>query len=274
MKRLTVSLEAPEYEALVAEAEERDVSKSTVAREVFTAWRDNGLTTSSPDVHTSSQEMHNGGEGGECAAAREALDRIDELEERVGSLEDDGDEDAPSRRPYTRRERPDSDERARRDRPRRPPDRDEDSEGSDTDGRERRSRRERPRRGERRRPDDSDEGDDRRRRRSRHDLPDDVQEAISQWDPPGSGEKAQARTAALQNVVRYLRREGSAKKSDFVSGVYRKSRTDAGYETSDGWYNALVKGVGGQTGGLAYVAEYTDSVKPPGDHTDPWRWTG
>lgn len=263
MKRLTVSLESPEYEALVEEAERRDVSKSTVAREVFTAWRDNSLTTPSPDADESSPDSHNkltapspevhNGDG--CGAARDAQERLEELEQRVTQLE----KASRLRRRHRRRD-PKSDDNDDADDTRRqwqPSTTDRDPRSESADRRDSAPRR---------RDSNSDEA------RTKRPLPEDVDEAISEWDPPGTGQKARARTTALRVIVEHLREHGSAKKSDLVTNIYDTGRHQASYGSSDGWYNALVKGVGGQTGGVAHVAEQTDRVRPPGDARGSWQW--
>ena len=78
------------------------------------------------------------------------------------------------------------------------------------------------------------------------------------------------RRDAVRAMYEYLREHGTARKSDFTGDVYPEH--PAGYDSADGWWNAL--GTGSTTadskGALADVA----GVEKPPSGRPTWTYTG
>jgi hypothetical protein len=71
-------------------------------------------------------------------------------------------------------------------------------------------------------------------------VPEDVvDQNVNALDLPGSGERLKRRRDAVRACYEFLRREGSASKSDFVADVYPEHT--AGYDSPGGWWNAVGK---------------------------------
>ncbi|WP_435157531.1 ArsR family transcriptional regulator [Haladaptatus sp. DFWS20] len=63
------------------------------------------------------------------------------------------------------------------------------------------------------------------------------QGVIEEIDLPGTGPTLESRQDALRAAYDYLIKHPSAKKSDFLQDVFPEH--PAGYETADGWWNAI-----------------------------------
>lgn len=92
------------------------------------------------------------------------------------------------------------------------------------------------------------------------------EEIIDGLDLSGSGDTLEARREAVRACCEYLRENGEATKSDFVSALYDEHR--AGYQSTGGWWNTIGKD------GLRTVAERVDHVNAPGEGEHVWFWTG
>ena len=68
-------------------------------------------------------------------------------------------------------------------------------------------------------------------------LVDDVRAAVESAELPGSGETLEARREALLAAYEYLAENPNASRSDFLDSVYPDH--PAGFETADGWWNAI-----------------------------------
>ena len=103
------------------------------------------------------------------------------------------------------------------------------------------------------------------------DASDDDQDAsaddlVSDLDLPGSGDMLERRRQAVAACIRYLQRDGSAQKSDFVDDVYPDHQ--AGYGSAGGWWNAVGKQ------GLSEVAERVDDLVAPSEGAHTWQYNG
>lgn len=85
MKRLTISLEDEQYDELVNEADRRGVSKSKVAREIFARWL--GSSQDSHNEFTSGEGVVKTGGEEPVKSGEDIVNRLDDLEARVGELE-------------------------------------------------------------------------------------------------------------------------------------------------------------------------------------------
>jgi hypothetical protein len=86
MKRLTVSIEADQYDDVEDEAESRGVSKSQVVRERLQSGED-AVNTGEKPVNTGEDVMNHPVKSGEDVV--KLRERVADLEERVGELEDE-----------------------------------------------------------------------------------------------------------------------------------------------------------------------------------------
>lgn len=86
-----------------------------------------------------------------------------------------------------------------------------------------------------------------------------VARAVERVDLPGTGPLLDRRRAALRAAYDYLVEYSAASKQDFVADVYPDN--PAGYETGDGWWNAVRPALGRLPG-----------VDPPSEHATVWRF--
>lgn len=88
-----------------------------------------------------------------------------------------------------------------------------------------------------------------------------TREAVREADLPGTGETLQRRQEALLAAYDYLSENPSAKKSDFQKEVFPEN--PAGYETADGWWNAIHPALKDLPG-----------VEPPDEREHVWHFLG
>lgn len=96
------------------------------------------------------------------------------------------------------------------------------------------------------------------------DLEADVEEQAGALDLPGDGDLLERRRTAVLACYRYLAREGSASKSEFIDDVYPDH--NAGYGSAGGWWNAVGKQ------GLAGLADRRADVEAPSEGAHTWRY--
>lgn len=87
--------------------------------------------------------------------------------------------------------------------------------------------------------------------------------------PVGALDLAPNQQAAVAAMRDYLREHGAARKADFTNDVYPEH--PAGYESANGWWNAL--GTGGTTAESRGALADLDSVEKP-ERGPTWRWVG
>jgi len=84
---------------------------------------------------------------------------------------------------------------------------------------------------------------------------------VEDVDLPGTGKTLKSREAALVAAYEYLQEYPEAKKSDFLQDVY--SEHPAGFETAEGWWNALQPALADLPG-----------VDPPEERGHIWHFLG
>jgi hypothetical protein len=84
---------------------------------------------------------------------------------------------------------------------------------------------------------------------------------VDDVDLPGTGKTLRAREEALLAAYEYLREYPEAKKSDFLQDVFPEH--PAGYETAEGWWNALQPALAKLPG-----------VDPPKERGHVWHFLG
>lgn len=92
-------------------------------------------------------------------------------------------------------------------------------------------------------------------------LVEDVQAAVNDAELPGSGATLEARREALLAAYEYLTENPSASRSDFLDNVYPDH--PAGFETADGWWNAIQPAL-----------KQLPGVDPPEERGHLWRFLG
>lgn len=89
----------------------------------------------------------------------------------------------------------------------------------------------------------------------------DVRTAINDADLPGTGSTLEARRDALFAAYEYLTENPSASRSNFLDSVYPDH--PAGFETADGWWNAIQPAL-----------KELPGVDPPEERGHLWRFLG
>jgi len=89
----------------------------------------------------------------------------------------------------------------------------------------------------------------------------DVRTAIDEAELPGTGSTLAARRDALLAAYEYLTENPSASRSDFLDNVYPEH--PAGFETADGWWNAIQPAL-----------KELPGVDPPEERGHLWRFLG
>ena len=92
-------------------------------------------------------------------------------------------------------------------------------------------------------------------------LVDDVRRAVESAELPGSGETLEARREALLAAYEYLADNPNASRSDFLDNVYPDH--PAGFETADGWWNAIQPAL-----------KRLPGVDPPEERGHLWQFLG
>jgi len=88
---------------------------------------------------------------------------------------------------------------------------------------------------------------------------DDLSEEIAALDLPGSADSPEGRRA-IRAMYEYVRQEGRAQKSDFVTAVYPDHRVR--YGSSDTWWNAVGRETEGKEGFMT-LARRRDELQAP-----------
>jgi len=88
-----------------------------------------------------------------------------------------------------------------------------------------------------------------------------MERAVEDVDLPGTGNTLEARQDALLAAYEYLREHPTAKKGDFLKDVFPSNA--AGYETADGWWNAIQPAL-----------KELPGVDPPSERGHIWHFLG